>query len=235
MAKCPFQALFHHIFLRGMEDIAQSVNTTGAYSLEFEPHGTHCVLSIRYWKSDYLVKVQLNRYLSTSDPNPSQLQLVSQLISFLSTEPQMTCLSGCTSEVLQTIEQASIFKKGVEYPFRSKTLSLLQIMHQKEGCVFGRIDFYTQLKYLIAFLSNSLDEPWMVNCPELTKVWEVAIFIFTHRFRSDSPTLFSSSGHNQLRFADSFSSHPLFRDHYKLAFVPRPYHQHCSQLRNDWS
>ena len=181
-----------------MGDIAQSVNTTGAISLEFEPHGTHCVLSIRYWKSDYLVKVQLNRYLSTFDPNPSQLQLVSQLVSFLSTEPQITCLSGCTSEVLQTIEQASIFKKGVEYPFRFKALTLPQIMHQKEGCVFGCIDFYTQLKYFIAFLGNSLDEPWMVNCPELTKVREVAIFIFFRRLCSDSPILFSFSGHNQL-------------------------------------
>ena len=153
-----------------MEDIAQSVNSTGAYSLEFEPHGTQCVLSIRYWKSDYLVKVQLNRYSLTSEPSSNQLLLVSQLISFLSTEPQITCLSSCTSEVLQTIEQVPIFKKGVDYPSRFKALSLPQVMHQKEGCVFGPIDFYTQLKYLVAFLSNSLDEPWMAGCPELSKV-----------------------------------------------------------------
>ena len=117
---------------------------------------------------------------NASDPNASQLQLVSQLISFLSTEPQITCLSGCTSEVLQTIEQASIFKKGVEYPFRFKALSLPQVMHQKEGCVFGRIGFHTQLKYLIAFLSNSLDEPWMANCPELPKVRNMPIPVYVH-------------------------------------------------------
>ena len=40
-----FQAMFHHIFLRGMEDIAQSVNVTGAYTLEFEPKRSQCILS----------------------------------------------------------------------------------------------------------------------------------------------------------------------------------------------
>ena len=41
--------------------------------------------------------------------------------------------------------------------------------------MFGRIDFYTQLKYLVAFLTNSLDEPWMAICPELTKVQIVTL------------------------------------------------------------
>ena len=123
-----------------MEDIAQSVNTTGAYSLEFEPHGSQCILSIRYWKSDRLVKVQLNRYPLTSDPGPSQLLLVSQLISFLSTEPKIACLSGCTSsEVLQAIEQSSLFKKGVEYPFRFKALSLPKVMHQRREACLGAL------------------------------------------------------------------------------------------------
>ena len=172
-----------------MEDIAQSVNKTGAYSLEFEPQ---CVLSIRYWKLDKLVKVQLSRYSMTFDPGPSQLLLVAQFIPFLSVEPQIACLSGCTSEVLQTIEQAPISEKGVEYPFRFKALSLPEIMHQKEGCVFGRIDFYTQLKYLIAFLNNSLDEPWMATCPELSKVRNGANFPCTHHFYSCISTSYPS-------------------------------------------
>ena len=47
-------------------------------------------------------------------------------------------------------------------------------MHKREGSVFGRIDFYTQLKYLLAYLAQSLDEPWMVDAPELS----IVSFIF---------------------------------------------------------
>ena len=36
--------------------------------------------------------------------------------------------------------------------------------------MFGRINIYTQLKYLVAFLVESLDEPWIVRTPELAKV-----------------------------------------------------------------
>ena len=43
-------------------------------------------------------------------------------------------------------------------------------MLKREGIVFGRIDFYIQLKYLVAYLANILDEPWIGNTPELAKV-----------------------------------------------------------------
>ena len=45
------------------------------------------------------------------------------------------------------------------------------MMDKRKGSTFGRIDFYTQLKYLVAFLqAGSLDEPCIVNTPELGKV-----------------------------------------------------------------
>ena len=162
--------MFHHIFSRGMEDFAHSVNSCGAYSLEFEPHGSQCILSIRYWKADALIKLQLCKYPLSSDPGSSQLLMISRLMSFLSTLPQIACLSGCTSEVLQSVERSGLFKKGRENPFRFNAFSLPKQMHQLEGSVFGRIDFFTQLKYLLAFLNNSLDEPWMSSCTELAKV-----------------------------------------------------------------
>ena len=162
--------MFHHIFLRGMEDIAQSVNFCGAYSLEFEPHGSQSILSVRYWKPGALTKVQLCKYPLSSDPGPSQLLMISRLLSFLSKLPQIAFLSGCTSEVLKSVERSGLFKKGIEYPFRFNAFSFPKLMHQLEEGVFGRIEFFTQLKYLLAFLNNSLDEPWMCSCTELTKV-----------------------------------------------------------------
>ena len=135
------------------------MNETGLYSLEFEQQGAHEVASLRYWKAERLVKVQLARQSPNSHLARNQLLAVARLFSFLSTTPQMVCMSGCASYVLQTVEQSSLLSKGVEYPFRYNVLSLNSLMRKREGSVFGRIDIYTQLKYLLAFLAGSLDEP----------------------------------------------------------------------------
>ena len=160
-----------------MEDMAQSVNDFGLYSIEFEPQGSREIASLRYWKSGFLVKLQLMQYSLTSDPDRNQLLAIARLLSLHSTGPQFACMSGCTSDVLRTIELSSLLKKGVEYPFRYQVSSIHRLMHKREGSVFGRIGFYAQLKYLLAYLAQSLDEPWMVDAPELSKV----------RFNSFSP------------------------------------------------
>ena len=121
--------IFHHVFLLEMEDIAQSVNDTGLYSLEFEPHGRQCIASLRYWKSDHLVKVQLCRYSLATNSSRNHLLVVTRILSFLSTAGQIVCMSGCTSEVIQSIEQSNLLKKGVEYPFRSKAC------HCRSSCI----------------------------------------------------------------------------------------------------
>ena len=164
------QTILQHCFLGGMEDVAQPVNMTGLYSLKFEVQGTQEIASLRYWNSDQLVKVQLCRYSPVSNPARNQLLVIARVLSFLSTSPHIVCMSGCTSEVLQTVEQSSLQQKGVEYPVRYKSLSLHKLMQKREGSVFGRIDFFTQLKYIVAFLAGSLDEPWIVHTPELAKV-----------------------------------------------------------------
>ena len=153
-----------------MEDVAQSVNDFGQYSIEFEPQGGMEIASLRYWKSGFLVKLQLMQYSLASDPDRNQLLVIARLLSLLSTAPQIVCMSGCTSDVLRTVEQSGLMKKSIEYPFRYQVTSIHRLMHKREGSVFGRINFHTQRKYLLAYLSQSLDEPWMTAAPELSKV-----------------------------------------------------------------
>ena len=124
-----------------MEDVAQSVNDTGLYSIEFEPQGGKEIASLRYWKSGFLVKLQLFQNSLASDPDRKQLLVVARLLSLLSTAPQIVCMSGCTAVVPQTAEETSLLKKGIEYPFRYQMTSLHKLMHKQEGSVFGRIDF----------------------------------------------------------------------------------------------
>ena len=61
-------------------------------------------------------------------------------------------------------------KKGIEYPFRFDALSLPTLMHRQEESLFGRIEFYTQLKNLVAFLSGCQNQPWIICTPELSNV-----------------------------------------------------------------
>ena len=165
------QTIFHHVFLlRGIEDIGHHVNTSGFYSLEFEYKGSFSVMSIRFWKNDSLTKCQLTRYPSSTDLAVGQLQSRAKVLSAFSTGPQVVCLSDCSLAILRTLETSTLLKKGIEYPFRFNSLSLTTLMHRKVGSVFGRIDFYTQLKYLVAFLSGCQCEPWIVHTPELSKV-----------------------------------------------------------------
>ena len=150
--------------------MALSVNETGLYSLAFEQQGLYEVASLRYWKADRLVKVQLVRHSPSSHLTQNQLLTVARFFSFLSTTPQMVCMTECTSDVLEAVEQSSLLSKGIEYPFRCNVLTLHSLMRKREGSVFGRIDIYTQVKYLVAFLAGSLDELWMAHIPELAKV-----------------------------------------------------------------
>ena len=229
-----FQAIFHHIFLRGMEDVAQTVNDSGLYSLEVEPQGGKEITSLRYWKSGFLVKLQLFQYSLASDPDHNQLLVVARLLSLLSTAPQIVCMCGCTASVLRTVEISSLLKKGIEYSFRYQVTSLHKLMHKREGSVFGRIDFYSQLKYLLAYLAHSLDEPWMSKAPELSKVgfmpWSLG--------SSPSCTFYHVVLFCRLLTIVTCDSSPtchIFGDHKELDCFLGSHNSDCTQLRNGWS
>ena len=133
------------------------------YYLEVESQESQCIAFSRYWKSDHLAKVQLCRYSLASNPVRNQLLVIARILSFLSTAAQIVCMTGSTSEVLQTVE------KGTEYPFSYRALTLPKLTYKREESVFERIYFFTQLKYLVVYLGSSLIEPW-INAPELAKV-----------------------------------------------------------------
>ena len=124
-----------------LEDVAQSLHETGLYSFEFEPQESQGIPSLRYWNSDHLVKIQLCRYSLALSPVQSQPLVIDRFLPFLSTAPQIVCMSWCTSEILQVVEQSSLLKKVIENQFRYKFLSLHMLMHKREESVFWRIDF----------------------------------------------------------------------------------------------
>ena len=153
-----------------MSDIAQHVNNSGKYSLEFELVGLYCEVSIRFWKGDKLTTVRLMRYRLASEHAAGMLTAVARILSFLSVQPQLVSVSGCPSELILILEQSKLLTKGIQYLFRFDAFSLPKIMHQRWGSVFGAINFFSQLRFLVTFLDGCQDQVWATQSPELSKV-----------------------------------------------------------------
>ena len=75
------------------EDIAHHVNISSKYSFQVESTGLYCVVSIRFWKGDYLSTARPMRYRLASDPAAGMLTEIAQISSFLSVQHQIVSVS----------------------------------------------------------------------------------------------------------------------------------------------
>ena len=132
--------------------------------------GLYCEISIRFWKRDNLSTVRLMRYRLASEHAAGMLTAIARILSFLSVQPQMVSLSGCPSELIPILEQSKLLSKGIQYPFRFDAFSLPKVMHQRRGSIFGGINFFSQLRFLVTFLDGCQNQIWATQSPELSKV-----------------------------------------------------------------
>ena len=168
--------------MRGLADISSHVISSGMYSIEFTTEGIYRCMSIRFWRDDSLVRVGLHRHLQTDDYPDCYLSAISCLLSCVSSKPNLVSISGCSSMVFQALESSSLYEHGIQYPFRFEAFSMPDFMHPnalQTSHVFGRIDMFSQLKYLVVFLRGSPSQPWALQCPELCKVSPIWISIMT--------------------------------------------------------
>ena len=159
--------------MRGLADISSQVIATGMYSIEFTTAGVYRCMSIRFWRGDSLVRVELHRHLQSDAYPDCYLSAISCLLSCVSSKPNLVSISGCSSMVFQAFESSKLYEHGIQYPFRFEAFSLPDLMHPnalQTTHVFGRIDMFSQLKYLVVFLRGSPSQPWAPQCPELCKV-----------------------------------------------------------------
>ena len=140
------------------------------YSLEFETMGRLRVMSVRFWKGDTLVRVQMYQCPLAQGMPGSYFSGASRLLSVTSSKPKLVSVSGCPAPVVQSFDDCEDFLYGVQYPFRFDVFSLPTIMHQTDANVFGTVDIFSQLKFLVVSLSGVLVHSWTTEAPELTKV-----------------------------------------------------------------
>ena len=140
------------------------------YALEFEVIGRSQVMSVRFWKEGSLVRMPLFRCPLIAGSPQTYVAGISRLLSAISTKPGLVSVSGCPAALVRALDNCGMFPHRIQYPFRFDVMSLQTLMYQEGGSVFGPIDFFSQLRYLMVFLSGILTEPWTLETPELTKV-----------------------------------------------------------------
>ena len=143
------------------------VIATGMYSIEFTTAGIYRYMSVRFWRGDSLVRVGLHKHLQTDEYPECYLSVISCLLSCVSSKPNLVSISGCSSMVFQALESSDLYNYGIQYPFRFQAFSVPDFMHPnplQTSHVFGHIDMFSQLKYLVFFLRGSHGRYNVLNC-----------------------------------------------------------------------
>ena len=116
-------------------------------------------MSVRFWRDDTLVRVQVYRCPLALGMPGSYFAGASRLLSITSSKSKLVSVSGCSSSIVQSIDDCEEFLYGVQYFFRFDVFSLPSIMHQTDVNVFGIVYMFSQLKFLVVALSGFLYSP----------------------------------------------------------------------------
>ena len=165
-----FQVLFHHIFVRMLEDIGHDVVCTGHYSVEFELRRVFFFHYVRFWKEKQLCRVPLKRTGRVEGRASAEVNLLTGFLAAISTRPSLVCCSGCSLELVQLLDKSTIFTQAIKSPKRFEELSLQRLIQKRSNSVFERMDFVSVLQYLTVSLGGSLSLECVQLAPELSKV-----------------------------------------------------------------
>ena len=153
-----------------MSDLAEQIATTQCFGIEFENVGTNRFMTARFWKGDSLCRVFICRSGLPSSDLTGELGSLSRLLSVVSTRADIVACSGCTVDLVKTIDHSDLFSRSVQSCFRFEHLRLETMMRKPTYSVFGRIDFFSVLKSLMVSLGGATDEDWVMQSPDLAQV-----------------------------------------------------------------
>ena len=171
-----FQSVFHHFFSLVVKDIGLHIGLAGAYSLEFEDKVPFCNIYLRFWREQELVSVKISRFGSGNPFPTGHLGSVARLLSAFSTQNNIVSCSGCPNSILKALDKSTLFEKFIQYPFRFDDQNLQSMIRRSDCTVFGRIDFYSVLQYLVVYLGGSQHLSWMSETTHLIQVTLVSCF-----------------------------------------------------------
>ena len=117
-----------------------------------------------------------SRELVTSKTKPVP-KFVSYRISWVPYQPpRLVSRTGSTPQRVSFLDRCQLTKYGLQIPPRFDEFILPSIMHKRSYNVFGRIDFFSVIRFLIVSLGDTLKLEWVLLSPELCEV----IFSYRH-------------------------------------------------------
>ena len=155
-------------------NLSNDILTDGQYSIEFESQGVFLLMQVRFWKKNRLCRVYLLRTGRTTRRLAAELRLLSILLAAISPEANLVCCSGATQNFIQLVENSPLTRHGVQRPTTFDDIAIKRLMHRDSYSVFGRINFFSVVQYLVISLGGSLQLEWTLLPPELSKVSVVA-------------------------------------------------------------
>ena len=154
-------------------DIATFVNANGEYSLEFATDGVFLLVFVWYWRGDELCRVFVKRTRRLQGQSDAEICLISFVMGAISSKPKLISFTGSSARTVQLLDHSPYSSFSVQSTPRFEELTLSQLMHRKSQSVFGRVDFFSTLRYLVVSLGDSLVLGWVLLSPELSKVLSI--------------------------------------------------------------
>ena len=130
--------MFHHLFVCGMDDISNTINGAGQYSLVFEKKAIICPCTSACGRKTFRAKFTCSSALLDQDIE-GELGSFARFLSAVSSEPDFVACSGVPHSFIQTFDKSAFFKRSVQYLYRFDNLNL-----DKRSCIKEVIAFSDQ-------------------------------------------------------------------------------------------
>ena len=139
-----------------VEVIWNYVVADSQYAIEFEQNGVFLFLYLPFWRDNQLCRVLLKRTGRVVGQTQTKVSLLASLLSVISTQPSRVSCNGCLIDLIQLLDKNLFFRQGIQSVKRFEGTSLHKLMHKKLYSVFGRIDFFSVIEYILVCLGGSL-------------------------------------------------------------------------------
>ena len=166
------------MFVELVTDVATQINANGEYSVDFLATVCTCSLLFGSGEENELCRVFLKRTGRLQGLTEAEICLISYIMGAISTSPRLISCTGCSMRTIQLLDLNPYSTFSVQSPPRFEELSLPQLMHRKSQSVFGRVDFFSTLRYLVTSLGGCLELGWALLFPELSRVRIVQSVVF---------------------------------------------------------
>ena len=140
-----------------------------------------------------MFRVFLRRTGSSAGQTSSELSLFSHLLGAISSQTSPVSVNGCSGDLVTKLDQSKFFKFRISIAIRFEMFSITDIMHKRCYNVFGRIDFFSVLNYLVVTLGGNLQLGLILTTLELAKISIIFLLVVAKYDPLTIPALYSEA------------------------------------------